>query len=122
MHEARWTPSRVSERLDEAADTLRRLPEARVPGYAPTWPEIIRNMHEAYGLHAVRLRREPPEPGAIDRMHEVFTWLAWLAPDDARLVWLRACDMPWKPLCWRLGASRATLWRRWVSALLEIAR
>jgi hypothetical protein len=36
---------------------------------------------------------------AISRMEETFTWLMWLEPDDARIVWLRAEGVRWKPIC-----------------------
>jgi hypothetical protein len=65
--------------------------------------------------------RIAPTPQAISRMEETFTWLAWLEPDDARIVWLRAEGVRWKPICWRVGLSRAVAWRRWVAALITIA-
>lgn len=121
MAEPRWTASLVEERLEEAADTLRRLPEERVRGYFSTWPPAIRDYWEAFGREDVRLRRGPPAAAAIDRMDEALGWLAWLEPDDARLVWLRACGVHWKPITWRLGVGRTTAWRNWVAALIAIA-
>jgi hypothetical protein len=35
-------------------------------------------------------------------------------------VWLRAEGVRWKPICWRVGLSRAVAWRRWVAALITI--
>ena len=54
-------------------------------------------------------------------MEETFTWLAWLEPDDARIVWMRAEGERWKPICWKGGLSRQHAWRRWVVALCLIA-
>jgi Domain of unknown function (DUF6362) len=65
--------------------------------------------------------RIAPSPGAISRMEETFTWLTWLEPDDARIVWLRAENVPWKPICWRVGLSRKTAWQRWVAALITVS-
>jgi hypothetical protein len=115
------TPSEVESRFEEAASTLRRLPDRRVPGYFSTWPPIVRDAIEAYGYDPARAPRIAPSPQAISRMEETFTWLAWLDGDDARIVWLRAEGVRWKPICWRMGISRATAWRRWVAALITVA-
>jgi hypothetical protein len=115
------TPSEVEDRFEEAARTLRRLPDVRVPGYFNTWPTIVRSVHEAFGWEPARSPRIPPTPEAISRMEETFTWLSWLDADDARIVWLRAEGVRWKPICWRLGISRATAWRRWAAALITVA-
>lgn len=78
MAEQHWTASLVEERLAEAADVLRRLPEERVQGYFSTWPAFLRDVREAYGWQQARMRPIPPSPGAIDRMDEAMRWLRWL--------------------------------------------
>lgn len=115
------TPTEVEDRFEEAAATLRRLPGVRVPGYFSTWPPVVRSIHEAFGWEPARFARIPPTADAIARMEETFTWLAWLDGDDARIVWLRAEGVRWKPICWRIGISRATAWRRWAAALITVA-
>ena len=115
------TPTDVEQRFEEAARTLRRLPDVRVPGYFNTWPAMIKAAVEAYGYDPARMSRIAPTPQAISRMEETFTWLAWLEPDDARIVWLRAEGVRWKPICWRIGVSRSAAWRRWAAALILIA-
>lgn len=115
------TPTEVEDRFEEAAATLRRLPGVRVPGYFSTWPPVVRNIHEAFGWEPARFARIPPTAEAIARMEETFTWLAWLDGEDARIVWLRAEGVRWKPICWRIGISRATAWRRWAAALITVA-
>ena len=101
--------------------TMRRLPDKRVPGYYSAWPPVVRAANEAYGYDPARLPRIAPSPGAITRMEETFTWLAWIGGDDARIVWLRAEGVPWKPICWRIGVTRQTAWRRWAASLITIA-
>lgn len=120
MAETPWTPSRVEERLEEAADTLKRLPEERARLTRSAWPPVIHNVWEMYGQEPARLRLGPPSAAAIDRMDQCFEWLRWLGADDARLVWLRACGVRWKTICWRMGVCRNTAWRRWVAALVAI--
>lgn len=116
-----WTASIVEARFEEAAFTLRRLPDTRVPGYFNTWPAVLRSVHEAFGYERARMPRIAPTPQSISRMEETFTWLAWLDPDDARIVWMRAEGSPWKPICWRVGLSRQHAWRRWVAALVTVS-
>ena len=120
MADLHWTASLIEERMVEAADTLKRLPEARVRGYFSTWPAVIRDYWEAFGREDVRLRRGPPSPAAIDRMDETMAWLRWLEPDDARIVWLRASGEPWKAVCWKVGLARTAAHQHWMYALCVI--
>ena len=121
MAEERWTASRVEARMADAADVLKRLPEDRVQGYVSAWPEIVRSVHESFGWQEPVLKRPWPSPGSIDRMDEAMRWLAWLEPVDARIVWERAAKTRWKPICYRVGMTRATAWRHWVAGLALIA-
>lgn len=116
-----WTPKLVEIRLEEAADTLGRLPPVKVQGYFSTWPPVVRDFWEAFGWHDAEVRLGPPTPKAIDRMDEALQWLRWLEPDETRLVWLRAEGVRWKPICARFGIGRTTAWHRWNSALGKIA-
>jgi len=117
------TVSEIEDRFEEAARTLRRLPDpAKGPkGYGSSWPPIIRSYWEAYGLDPARPPRISPTPQAISRMEETFDWLGWLEPDDARIVWLRAEGLKWRQVGIRVGLHRGTAWRRWVAALITIA-
>lgn len=121
MAEQRWTASLVEERMVEAADTLKRLPEERVRGYFSTWPPVIRDYWEAFGREDVRLRRGPPSAAAITRMDEALAWLAWLDPAEARIVWLRASGERWKTVCWKVGLARTAAHQHWMYALCVIS-
>ena len=121
MAEPTWTPKLIEARVEEAADTLRRLPEERARTARSAWPPIIRDFWEMYGAEPARLRLGPPSAAAIDRMDQTLEWLRWLEADDARIVWLRACDVRWKVICWRVGMGRDKAWRCWVAALILIA-
>ena len=122
----------------DLARTLRRLPDDRPQGYFNVWPPIVRTTWEVMAME-----RQPMKiwatPQSIDRMDECFDWLFWLEPESigsadasltrnalqssamARVVWLRAEGMRWKPICRRLGVSRATAWRWWATALIKIS-
>ena len=54
-------------------------------------------------------------------MEEALGWLNWLEGKDAKLVWARATNQPWKQVCWQFGMSRPSAWRRWVMALCIIS-
>ena len=112
-----WTRDRVEERLCEAADVMKRLPEVRVQGYFSVWPAIAYEFSDLVGQEPPRMKRPAPAPDAISRMEATLPWLRWLEPDDARLVWARAERTPWKMICWRFGIGRATAHRRWEYAL-----
>jgi len=120
MAERFWTPKAVAVRLEEAADTLGRLPMCRGGGCTSAWPEIVRDHRQGMGPNAPGMRPIPPAPEAIDRMDEALGWLCWLEPEERVLVWRRAEGLPWKRITHRLGIGRTTAWQRWTIALLKI--
>ena len=115
-----WTVQAVADRFQEAAVTARRLPSAKVQGYASYWPEIQRQSWEGYADERIVLRF-PASPSAIDRFGQTVRWLRWLDEDQRRLVWLRAQLVPWRETCKRTGLIRKTAWRRWQTSLAIIA-
>jgi Domain of unknown function (DUF6362) len=117
----RWTPSLIEERLVEAADVMKRLPDVRVPRHFNTWPNVLREFADLVGQEAQPLRRPPPSPDAISRMEETLAWLRWLEPDDAKIVWLRANGERWKAVCWKVGLSRTAANQHWLYAVCVIA-
>lgn len=121
MTKRRTSESLVAERLEEAAETLRRLPAAKVQGYFSAWPPVVRDFWEAFGWETAQVRLGPPTPGAIDRMDEALAWLRWLEPDTARILWLRACGVRWKLITWRMGIGRTKAWQIWIGGLATIA-
>jgi hypothetical protein len=116
-----WTVEMVEERLVEAADVMRRLPDVRVPGHFNTWPPVVVEFADRVGQDPEPMRLPPPSPAAISRMEETLGWLRWLKAEHAKLVWARAEGRPWKLICWRFSVSRATAHRRWRYALSLIA-
>lgn len=116
---ADWTMQKVADRFQEAAVTARRLPSAKVQGYASFWPDIQRQSWEGYADERIVLRFAA-SPGAIDRFGETVRWLRWLNEDERRLIWLRAQYVPWKEISNRTGLIRKTAWRQWKHALAII--
>ncbi len=84
------TPREIEDRLEEAAWTLRQLPEKDRPrGYGRSWPDVVHEAKHAYGYTEARPMKVIPSAAAISRMEECFDWLLMLDPEDARIVWLR---------------------------------
>ena len=108
-------------RMEETVATLHRLPPVKVQGFISSWPPIVREYWEAYGWDHPKLHLGPPSGESIDKMDECLDLLRSLDPDDMRLVWSRAENLPWKLILRRLGVSRATGWRRWKAALRQLA-
>ena len=121
MAEFKLSPSEVEDRITEAADVLGRLPNTAIQGYVNTWPPMVREYWESYGVAEVKLRRPPPSAAAITRMDQSLEWLRWLDPIDAQIVWHRANNDRWKAICGKVGLSRATVHRHWMYALCVIA-
>ena len=113
----------IEDRFKEAAYTLRLLPEKDRPrGDGSSWPPAVHEVKHAYGYTPEAPMRVIPSAAAITRMEECFDWLAWLDPEDARIVWLRAEGVRWRQVCIRAGVVRSTAWRRWAASLLTIAK
>ncbi len=121
MAEKKWTPKIVAARLDEAAETLRRLPMSGPQQYQSSWPPIIQEFWEAYGWNEMKVRLGPPLPDDISRMDECMEWLQWLNRDQLQLVWAKAEKFSWKMILPRCGMGRTKAWEVWMAALLEIA-
>lgn len=120
-----WTPTEIEDRLEEAALTLRRLPNplgSGSRGFGSSWPETVRSVHTAYGYERARMR-VVPSAREISRMDEAIGWLRLIKdPDDRRIVWMRAEGHRWRSVGIAAGVVRQTAWRRWTAALLTIAK
>lgn len=117
------TPSELEDRFEEAALTLRRLPNppgSGPKGYGTAWPEYVRDARHAYGYHEARMRVVPSAQD-IERMEECIGWLRLVGASEGRIIWLRAERVRWRQICIRMGCVRSTAWRRWAAALITIA-
>lgn len=117
-----WTPQLVAQRIEEAVETLRRLPVAglKPKEYGNTWPTVVHEFCEAYGWNDAISRLGPPTSDAIGRMDEVMEWFRWLKPNQVRLLWARASGAPWKVIMRIFRCDRSTVWRNWRIAILQI--
>lgn len=115
----------IEVRLEEAAITLRRLPDP--PGSGPkgagsSWPEYVREARHAYGYQEARMR-VVPTARQVSEMDEALDWLRLLSdPLDRRIVWMRVAGSRWRTIASRLGVPRTSAHRRYGAALLTLER
>jgi hypothetical protein len=121
MPEIHWTVTMVEERFVDAADTMKRLPDVRVPGHFNTWPKMLYEFADLVTQAPPTFTRIRPTAEAITRMEETLDWLKWLEPADRKIVWLRASGERWKEVCWKAGLKRAAANEHWVYALCVVA-
>jgi len=119
------TAKYIRARLEEAADTLRRLPMPRemggLRGGKSTMPDYVQSAQEAYGYTQAEAPRIPPSAEAIDRMDEALAWLRWLPEREGRLVWMRSMRIGWKRVTEEFHCDRTTAWRHYTAAIMVIA-
>jgi hypothetical protein len=103
------TPDPVPSLLEEAAETLRRLPGGLVRARLSRWPDVVRDSAAHFDRDSGARRPVPPSPRAIDRMDRTLTWLLACDDEARRLVWARANRIPWRKLEDIDGRSHVTL-------------
>lgn len=99
----------VKTLLKEAADTLRRLPMPRIRAAVTKWPDVVQDTVEALYTTGERPRLAAPMPAAIDRMELCLVWLLACSIEQRRVIWARACGVPWRRLEDMDGRSHVTL-------------
>lgn len=125
------TPREIEDRFEEAALTLKRLPNpptSGARGYGRSWPDYVHEARHAYGYEKATMR-VIPNAREIQRMEETLEWLALIggetgqdAADNRRIVWMRAEGHRWQTICRHVGCVRSTAWRRWTASLLTISK
>lgn len=96
--------------LEEAADTLKRLPRALLRPRLSSWPEVVRDSASVFsGTDQLRRKPIPPSPQAIDRMDRTLACLLSCDDEARRLVWARANRVSWRRLEDIDGRSHVTL-------------
>ena len=118
-----FTPRIIEDLMEDAAYTLRRLPNppgSGPKGFGHSWPEYVHDANQAYGYGETQMRIIP-SAADIQKMDECIEWLRFIRPEDARIVWMRGENRRWRYICIQAGCVRQTAWRRWVAALQTIA-
>lgn len=104
-----WDEGLIKAWVKEAADTLKRLPPGYVKPRVTYWPEVVQTSVESFGSARFETRLAAPSPRAIDRMERVLGWLFHCDDDSRRIIWARACGVPWRRLEDIDGRSHVTL-------------
>lgn len=118
-HEAReWSLPDIEARLDEAVDTLKRVPAPGLRRHVTRWPDFVHDSVEAYGYGEIRLTLRPAAPDAIDRLDETLGWLRWLPREAQRILWSRANGFSWRKIAYFVGKAPNTC-RTWHLAALH---
>ena len=116
-----WCTDTVAARLEEAANTGRRLPPVRVQGYYTVWPVFVRQEWETLAADEKVYRPFPPSPKDIDRMLEVMRWVQWLEVEQRHLVWMRAKRYGWREIGIGFACCTKTAQRHWQKAVQTLA-
>ena len=114
----------TKEQLRQAATTLSALPVSsldRPLEKRSSWPEFIQKSHALLGQKGRKLKLVP-SPMEIDEAYAIIDSLNKLPADQRRLIWARACGVPWTALQQRYQASRTHLNLRYKKALAEFAK
>ena len=115
-----WTAQDVEDHFREAILTLKKLPPVKLKGYFNSWPDIVYTPNEKI-FQEKKPMRILATPEAISRLDQTFEWMSWITIEERKLIWKRAAKVRWKTICWELGCSRATVWKRWLIACNKIA-
>jgi hypothetical protein len=106
---ATWNEDLVKAWLKEAADTLRRLPPGYVKPRVTYWPDVVQTSVYSFGASRFGAKLAAPSPRSIGRMEQVVVWLFSCDEDSRRIIWARACGVPWRRLEDVDGRSHVTL-------------
>ncbi len=94
-----WDAARVEAELSGAGRTLCTLqvPGCRPAGYRSAMPEMIQEVHEAYGWTGLRVRPPIPSSRDIAKMDQVLSWVRLIPADQyvkRRIVGARLLTHP----------------------------
>ena len=97
----------LKQKLEFAADVMKRLPRVRAQGYRNFWPAVKHSL-------PVYIR---PTAEEISLMDKILDWYKPLDPEETKLVWLRAARTPWKIIGRMFNQHRSTLNEKYNCAL-----
>ena len=116
--EIRWlTADRIMERIEEAVRTLRLLPGAIPAARLGCWPELDLSYWEkqivAWDWEKSRWKAmAPPRIVATPRQRseadEVLTWMTWVEPATAKILWARGAGNSWRRIADVAGKNKDT--------------
>ena len=118
-YEPYWTEAMVKAYLEDAAEVMKALPPVRVLGFFSTWPTPVHDFWDAYGWVAAE-NRWRPTARQITQMEFVCEWLRFVPVRESKIIWRRACRVPWKIIADDLQSSRASVSNWYNTGLCKI--
>ena len=122
LENPRFSEEQIIAIFREAIRTLKKMPSVRVQGYFNAWPEIIYTEKEIMRMdQKPRMWRATPD--AISRMERAIEWLNLLkTPEERKIVWMRANNIPWDIIKKTFGFSRVTANKKYKNAIKFITQ
>lgn len=116
----------LADRFKEAMFTLRRMPTDRPREYKVAWPDVVQDVHDAYGYTPTTTRQAAPSPAAITRMDEALGWIMLIQDGPKKplrkIVTGRAMGVHWTKLGRMAGKDRSTVKRWWMEEIWRLSR
>lgn len=103
--------------LEEAVDTLKRLPSQSIKAKLSSWPDVVKSTAETYASMPNFIKPAAASPDAIDRLDLVLDGLIKLNAQERRIVWARASKISWRKLEQYENLSHTTLRKHHQSGL-----
>lgn len=97
------------ELLEEAVDTLKRLPSQSLKAKMSSWPDVVKSSAELYMSMPNFIKPAAATPDAIDRLDLVLDGLIQLNAQERRILWARASKISWRRLEQFENLSHTTL-------------
>ncbi len=122
MENTRFSEEQIIAIFKEAVRTLKKMPPVRVQGYFNAWPEIIYTEREIMRMdQKSKVWRATPD--AISRMERAMEWLNLLkTPEERKIVWMRANNIPWDIIKKTFGFSRVTANKKYKNSIKFITQ
>jgi hypothetical protein len=114
----------IEERILRAFKTLRAMPDpdARFRVLHNYWPDMVRDVADAYGYNDATLPRFRPTPVDVGDYLTALSWLKDLEPREIKLVEWVSMDFGFSLIGARIGRSYDTAKRRYEDAIRKIWR
>lgn len=118
----RLTPAEVERRILRACKTIRALPdrERKFQITHNAWPDMVRDVADAYGYTEERMPRFNPSPADVSDCLVALEWVRGLNRQEWRLIWARSFGFSFRHIGLRIGRSDETARRFYRDAILNV--
>ena len=112
----------VERRLVRACRTLRVLPdhEQKFFRMMSPWPEVVREISDAYGYTAATAPKFHPTPRDVSDMLTALAWVRPLSKKEFQIIWWRSFGLSFRTIGDRIRRSDETARSRYRDALYQV--